>query len=215
MPIRSPEAKERRRLRDTIKRHDKARLKAELGICFNCDQPIVPGRTLCRHHLDIANQNSHRRRQDPKVVEHIWHYNRNKGRFKGISGLARRQGKTWELSEEAWRQIISMPCRYCEFPSEASTGAGMDRLDNSKGYVEGNVVSCCHECNSARSDNFTPEEMINEIGPAIRRVKLARLARQKEKNCINEDACIIQNVALEHESAIVDGRQTGQNSQEK
>ena len=70
-------------------------------------------------------------------------------------------------------------------------GAGMDRLDNSKGYVEGNVVSCCYDCNTARFDNFTFEEMVNEIGPAIRRTKLARLAGQKE-----ESSCIHENISI-------------------
>jgi hypothetical protein len=59
-------------------------------------------------------------------------------------------------------------------PSSSKTGIGLDRLDDSKGYEVGNVVSCCTECNLARGCRFTPKEM-KIIGAAIRRVKLARL----------------------------------------
>lgn len=29
---------------------------------------------------------------------------------------------------------------------------GIDRVDNSLGYIEGNVRSCCKKCNSVKSD---------------------------------------------------------------
>lgn len=60
------------------------------------------------------------------------------------------------------------PCTYCGFPS-----TGLDRLDNSKGHTKVNCVPCCWECNTARMDNFTHEEM-KIIGKVIRQVKLAR-----------------------------------------
>lgn len=60
--------------------------------------------------------------------------------------------------------------------NSSKAGIGLDRLDNAKGYEPGNVVSCCSECNIARSDNFTPEEM-KVIGMAIRKVKMARVTQ--------------------------------------
>ena len=59
-------------------------------------------------------------------------------------------------------------CIYCDFSS-----TGLDRLDNTKGHTKENCVPCCKECNIARMDNFTYEEMLI-IGIAIREVKLKR-----------------------------------------
>ena len=50
----------------------------------------------------------------------------------------------------------------------------MDRLDNSRGYEPDNVVACCPICNKVRLDHFTPDEMRQVIGPAIRAVLDAR-----------------------------------------
>lgn len=73
-----------------------------------------------------------------------------------------------DLTLEFLEESLSLPCTYCGFPS-----TGLDRVDNSKGHTMGNSVPCCYECNSARLDNFSHEEM-KLIGEAIREVKLAR-----------------------------------------
>lgn len=39
---------------------------------------------------------------------------------------------------------------------------GIDRVDSSKGYIRGNVVSCCKKCNLAKSD-MRYDEFINHI----------------------------------------------------
>jgi hypothetical protein len=41
------------------------------------------------------------------------------------------------------------------------------------------VVSCCYECNTARNNNFSPDEMLL-IGATIRDVKLARITNVKK-----------------------------------
>lgn len=35
--------------------------------------------------------------------------------------------------------------------------SGIDRVDNNKGYVEGNCVSCCFYCNSYKSDRLVKD----------------------------------------------------------
>jgi len=49
----------------------------------------------------------------------------------------------------------------------------LDRKDSSIGYCMENVVPCCKECNQAKRDWFTFDEMI-VIGAAIKQVKDAR-----------------------------------------
>jgi len=36
---------------------------------------------------------------------------------------------------------------------------GIDRLDNDKGYISGNLAMCCYRCNRIKSDFFTASEM--------------------------------------------------------
>lgn len=62
--------------------------------------------------------------------------------------------------------IFTKSCVYCGDNKKI----GCDRIDNSKGHTKDNVVPCCIECNAARNNNFTYDEML-EIGKAIRKVK--------------------------------------------
>jgi hypothetical protein len=61
--------------------------------------------------------------------------------------------------------IKKQPCFYCTYPS-----TGADRIDNSLGHLKSNCVPCCKECNIARNDLFTIDEMII-LGKAIKKIK--------------------------------------------
>lgn len=74
----------------------------------------------------------------------------------------------------AIEHIFSKPCIYCG----DSYRVGADRLDNTKGHTKENIVPCCFECNCAKNDNFSYEEMLI-IGKAIAYVK----AQRPQKNC--------------------------------
>ena len=95
------------------------------------------------------------------------------GRFSGSRSRAIRGGKTWMLTKEEYRELLSKSCEYCSGPLP-ETSTGLDRLDNKKGYSLDNVVPCCTLCNYARRDQFTPQEMRKFIGPAIKAVREAR-----------------------------------------
>lgn len=74
---------------------------------------------------------------------------------------AKSRGLSWDLTLLVYASIISKPCSYCDNSLghvQKETGAGLDRLDNSKGYTVDNVISCCGFCNSLRSDILTVEE---------------------------------------------------------
>lgn len=70
---------------------------------------------------------------------------------------AEREGRTWELSEERFDELVKGNCHYCGTEPIHSTRApncngefvcnGIDRLNSKLGYVVGNVVSCCYPCN--------------------------------------------------------------------
>lgn len=65
--------------------------------------------------------------------------------------------------------IMTKPCIYCGDTNRV----GCDRIDNSKGHTKNNVVPCCFDCNCARNDNFSHDEML-ELGKAIAKIKQKR-----------------------------------------
>lgn len=110
----------------------------------------------------------------PQRARHAATYARTiKGQF-AAGRKQRLNGREWALSFAEFFALRSGPCSYCGGPL-SPTGCGLDRLDNARGYVLGNVVPCCNDCNRARSDEFTPAEM-RIIGEAIRSVRAARAA---------------------------------------
>lgn len=74
---------------------------------------------------------------------------------------ARRRGRAWELSEKQAASLMASVCHYCGTApgnvakSRSKNGdfsySGIDRRDNSRGYIPGNVVSCCWDCNKAKN----------------------------------------------------------------
>ena len=71
---------------------------------------------------------------------------------------ARERGYSWELTRDDVRRLISSDCHYCGAAPATTTrqwrggGAkflynGIDRVDNSQSYREGNVLPCCGPCN--------------------------------------------------------------------
>jgi len=75
---------------------------------------------------------------------------------------ARQRKIPWKISNEFFFELTQQNCHYCgASPSMISKMRGkkqtylffhngVDRVDNFKGYVEGNVVSCCKICNNAK-----------------------------------------------------------------
>lgn len=68
----------------------------------------------------------------------------------------------WSLSDVLAESLVIGTCYYCGTP--AAPVNGIDRVDNGKGYVEGNVVPACWTCNRRKA-----QADVNEfIGWAIR-----------------------------------------------
>lgn len=97
-----------------------------------------------------------------------------------MSGAAQR-GLEWTLARDEARALFDGNCAYCGQQPKAiwksfggtrirqaynNTGVhlynGIDRVDNTKGYVQGNCVSCCKVCNRMKHA-MTKEDFLAHI----------------------------------------------------
>ena len=72
-----------------------------------------------------------------KQKPNIWNYKHKKVPF--------------ELTKDEWDKLVVGECAYCH--RSPTTWFGVDRIDPSKGYVLGNVASCCFDCNLDKLDD--------------------------------------------------------------
>lgn len=70
---------------------------------------------------------------------------------------AKRKNLAFEISEDDFEGIRFDACRYCRRKPLENERFGVDRLDNSLGYVEGNCVTACSECNYMKSSYIESE----------------------------------------------------------
>jgi hypothetical protein len=79
---------------------------------------------------------------------------------------AKTRGIYWEIDKDLFRIIVGQKCFYCGIePLQKNISSrgdvfvynGIDRYDNSIGYIDGNVVACCGQCNIAKRA-YTIEE---------------------------------------------------------
>lgn len=85
---------------------------------------------------------------------------------------ANRKHHIFELSKEEFKILTKGDCHYCGgHPSSVYSKPtyngdyiynGVDRVDNSKGYVLENCVPCCKRCNQSKS-SMTVEEFLSWI----------------------------------------------------
>lgn len=75
---------------------------------------------------------------------------------------ADKKGLVFELLEDVCYKMMQERCFYCNSEPYAVKKHrecfgdfvynGIDRVDSSKGYISGNVVTCCKRCNYAKND---------------------------------------------------------------
>lgn len=94
---------------------------------------------------------------------------------------AKKRGHAWALSEAEVKELVLKHCTYCKrapsllasplkhmgmsqrLTKDASfLRGGVDRVDSTKGYIEGNVVPCCQQCNNGKLD-YTKEEFLEWV----------------------------------------------------
>jgi len=73
-----------------------------------------------------------------------------------------------DFTREELQQKLKSPCYYCN-----DKATGLDRIDNKKGHTKDNTVPACKDCNIARGNNFSHEEMLI-LGKTIQTIKNKR-----------------------------------------
>lgn len=150
------------------------------------------GRTLQLCRCDCGKETSYTAAQliDQIVVSCGCYRKLSKRKAPGESGLqqllcryrrtARICNRAFELDKETFVNLTSSKCHYCgESPQKealasgrgfteeglarsAYTYNGIDRIDNSLGYVFGNVVPCCTRCNLIKR-NMSKTEFLGHV----------------------------------------------------
>lgn len=80
-----------------------------------------------------------------------------------LKKMAKQRNLSFMLTKEQCYTLLTSSCHYCDeipsikyksgakkFDTGTFVGAGIDRLDNSKGYILENCVSCCRRCNCGK-----------------------------------------------------------------
>ncbi len=66
--------------------------------------------------------------------------------------------KEWSITLEEYLEITKNKCTYCNISIANSSGSGLDRVNNDLGYISGNVVACCVNCNRKRGAGLMSSE---------------------------------------------------------
>ena len=77
-------------------------------------------------------------------------------KFSRTRASAKQRKIEFTLERQTVISILSNKCYYCGTTKQL----GLDRIDNQKGYVEGNVTACCYRCNVAKN-TLTQREFID------------------------------------------------------
>jgi len=80
--------------------------------------------------------------------------------FLRLKNSAKKRNYIFEISEKKFEGLSQKPCIYCgREPSSVQRMKGcnghgiyngIDRIDNTKGYTEDNITTCCWTCNRAK-----------------------------------------------------------------
>jgi len=92
--------------------------------------------------------------------------------YQSYCHTAKNRGYAFSLSEKAFKLITKQRCYYCGTkPTQIRrvkscngdyVHNGIDRTDNSKGYVPGNIVACCRQCNFMKN-NYSQKDFLAHV----------------------------------------------------
>lgn len=124
------------------------------SICIKCRKIDLAKNKINQPDLDLINLCNVKiaiKAKNGKLKTRYW----LPYQIKTIKALAKQRGKSWQLSNLETANLLLNKCTYCTryFPQKM----GIDRVDNSLGYLINNCVTCCWECNNAKRTKSVQE----------------------------------------------------------
>lgn len=105
--------------------------------------------------------------------------------IRSIKRAAEKRGYSFGMSTEQMVALFKSDCAYCGSPpantrfDPSHKGKerpfaynGIDRVDNAKGYIPGNVVACCFNCNRSKGE-MSYADWIAHLEVVLTRAKTA------------------------------------------
>lgn len=92
------------------------------------------------------------KKENPDIFKK-WYKNykdKPKAKYKGYKNNARIRNIEFKITLDEFLEFWQKPCSYCGFKIEF---IGIDRVDNTKGYIKGNLKSCCAWCNRMKMNH--------------------------------------------------------------
>jgi len=98
-----------------------------------------------------------RRKAGTHTAYYILHDSRKSDRKKGLEN---------DLTQEIVQALIGQPCTAC---GDMESKMSLDRIDNTLGHTQANVLPCCYRCNMIR--RHMPFEAWRQLFPVLRSVR--------------------------------------------
>lgn len=103
-----------------------------------------------------------------RIIENGKKYkNQPKSQYKKLKYDADKRKIEFGLTFKEFKTFLQKPCYYCGGKVKTT---GLDRVDNSKGYIFDNLVSCCKKCNYGKGQ-ISKEEFINHCKKVANKFK--------------------------------------------
>ena len=114
--------------------------------------------------------------------------------YSAYMNSAEKRGLVFKIGKTVFSILTNASCYICGKKTTNDHQNGLDRIDNSIGYLENNVHSCCGNCNYMKS-NYTYKKFIDKCVSIYNKIKI-----DKEKLIIEDS--LIQNVIMDIQNVI-------------
>lgn len=112
-------------------------------------EEVNEGESRLERRRRAAREYQRKIREDPKVIEqHRLYRQTESGKVVTYKQTAKRMKREWSLTRKMAYAFFRSSCHYCGVPPNPLNG--IDRKDNSQGYIEENCLPCCSTCNYAK-----------------------------------------------------------------
>lgn len=111
-------------------------------------------------------KNTKRRLENPEKcrLEAKRYSQTTKGILKSYRANAKKRGLSIEITLVDFGKMLNKKCFYC-----GDYARGLDRKDNTIGYISGNLLTCCGLCNWMKRD-LTIDDFLNHIRKISKRI---------------------------------------------